>query len=424
MTDNDMQPLPVGAARRRGRRVPPPEPQRLGLTLTDIAYGGQAIGHHEGRVVFVEGGIPGEEVWASVHSRGDYLVGAVDEVVVPSPHRVSPPCPYVGACGGCQWQHIAYPYQLELKQHILAEQLRRIGKFTDPPVPPTVPSEPWAYRNHARFSLDREGHLGFVGPGGRRPVAIDRCLIMDEAINRTLAVLQEHHEELARLPRVASKGARLHQVAVRYGVATGELLINPDLSKRGVPLASGQALYHESLRGHRFRVSAASFFQVNTPQAETLVRLVTERLALTGHETIVDAYAGVGTFAALLAGRAARVIAIEESAAANADAKVNLEGISNVELIAGKVERVLPQLEERVDAVILDPPRPGCHAAVLEAIIERAPRRVVYVSCDPATLARDLAVLRDGGYALREALPVDLFPQTYHIEAVATLDRP
>ena len=392
-----------------------------------MAYGGQAIGHHEGRVVFVEGGIPGEEVWASVRPRGDYLAGRVEEVIVASPHRVAPPCPYVGACGGCQWQHIAYSHQLELKQHILAEQLRRIGKFNDPPVPPTVPSEPWAYRNHARFSLDREGRLGFVGPGGRRPVAIDRCLIMDEAINRTLAVLQEHHETLTRRAGAAlskSKGSRLHQVAVRYGVATGELLINPDLSRRDVPLASGQSLYHESLLGHRFQVSAASFFQVNTPQAETLVRLVTERLALTGRETVVDAYAGVGTFAALLAGRAARVIAIEESAAAIQDARVNLEGLGNVELIAGKVERVLPLLEEPVDAVILDPPRPGCHAAVLEAIIERAPRRVVYVSCDPATLARDLAVLRDGGYALREALPVDLFPQTYHIEAVVTLDRP
>src|SRR5574341_164239 len=153
--------------RRRGRRAPQPEPQRIRLILTDIAYGGQAIARYQGRVVFVEGGIPGEEVWATVQPRGDYLVGRVEEVIVASPHRVAPPCPYVPACGGCQWQHIAYPHQLVLKQHILAEQLRRIGKFQDPPVPPTVPSEPWGYRNHARFSLDREGHPGFVGQGGR-----------------------------------------------------------------------------------------------------------------------------------------------------------------------------------------------------------------------------------------------------------------
>jgi 23S rRNA (uracil1939-C5)-methyltransferase len=245
---------------------------------------------------------------------------------------------------------------------------------------------------------------------------------MDDRINDTLAVLQEYHESLTRRPSpLKAKDMRLHQIAVRHGVVTDDLLINPDLKDRGVPLATGQPLYHEALLGRRFQVSAASFFQVNTPQAETLVKMVVERLELTGAETIVDAYAGVGTFAALLAGQAKRVIAIEESSSAIRDAKVNLADLGNVELIAGKVERVLPDLDVVPDAVILDPPRAGCFPVVLQALIEWAPKRVVYVSCDPATLARDLAILRDGGYTLTEAVPVDLFPQTYHIETVASL---
>ncbi len=397
-------------------REPLPTPRTLRtieLHLEEIAYQGAAIGREDGRVVFAEYGIPGEDVLVAIErDRKDHALGRVIEVYTPSPERVEPPCPYFGVCGGCQWQHIRYEHQLILKQHVVRQQLRRIGKFEDPPVSPTVPSpSPYGYRNHARFSVDGKGNLGYISrPGhGYRFIQIERCLIMHPKINEVLERLQ-------------GKAYVKHQLMVRYGVNTGELLVHPNVQEIDPELPSGQSYYHEALRDYRFRISASSFFQTNTGIAERLVELVLERIAPRGREVVVDAYAGVGTFAAFLASRVARVIGIEESPSAVADAQVNLDSFDNVEYVMAKVEQVLGKLAVRPDVVILDPPRVGCAPEAISGVLMLRPPRVVYVSCDPATLARDLRKLVDGGYRLVDVTPLDMFPQTYHIESVATLE--
>ncbi len=385
--------------------------ERIPVALTNMAYEGAALGRHEGKVVFADFGIPGEEAVVEIRrSRKDYSQGKVVEVLAPSPHRVDAPCPYFGVCGGCQWQHMDYEYQLEAKEAVVRHQLTRIGKFSDPPIQPTISApDPWHYRNHVRFTVNDQGYLGFVSRDNYRFIRIDESMIMHPWINEVLANLQ-------------GRCRGLHQVAMRYGVNTGQWLIHPLL--RPViddAIESGQPCYEEELLGRRFRISGGSFFQVNTAQAEVLAQIVIDGLCLSGDEVVVDAYAGVGTFGVLLADRVKQVVAVEESSSAIQDARVNVSGLDNISLIEGKVENVLPTLNEKPDAAIIDPSRAGCHRRVLDAIIERRIPRVVYVSCDPATLARDLRILGDGGYQLANVQPVDMFPQTFHIESVTTL---
>jgi 23S rRNA (uracil1939-C5)-methyltransferase len=312
-------------------------------------------------------------------------------------------------CGGCHWQHITYERQLELKQHVVKEQLRRIGKFESQPVSPTVAAEdPWHYRNHVRLSAGRHGDIGFVRRGSHRFLPIERCLIAHPAINEVIEKLQ-------------GKAAGLHQVEVRFGANTGDLMLVQDMREREPSMPEPRKTYTDALLGRSFRISGPSFFQSNSRQAERLTEIVRERLDLRGNELLLDAYAGVGTFAALFAPYAREVIGIEESPAAVADAWINLADLPNVRYLEGKVEDVLPGLDFKPDAVILDPSRVGCHPDVIAAILRMATPKLVYVSCDPATLARDLRLLADGGYELQDVTPLDMFPQTYHIESVSTL---
>ena len=385
---------------------------RLTLTLGDMGDLGECVASYGLQRLFVFGGIPGELVDAELirisHNR---ISARVVTVLEPSPHRVEPPCPYFWPCTGCQWQHISYEHQLQLKHELVKACLDQQAGLKDIPVLPTLPSpQLYGYRNHARFTVGPHGLLGFVNRVTRRFVNVETCALMDPRINQTLDHLQGHCAETT-------------QLSVRCGINTGDQLIQPTLVGNGISLKTGQTHYEETLGGRRFLIGSPSFFQVNTPQAEAMVAHILNRLSPTGQEVLVDTYAGVGTLAALMAPHVHQVIAIEESAAAIKDARINVQGLANVEIRQGRTEELLSTISPPPDVVLLDPPRSGCHPTAIAALEKLAPKQVFYVSCNPTTLARDLSLLAKGSFKVEEVLPVDLFPQTHHIECIAILSR-
>ncbi|MEA3345732.1 MAG: 23S rRNA (uracil(1939)-C(5))-methyltransferase RlmD [Chloroflexota bacterium] len=405
----------------------------LELELSSMAHGGEALGRYEGKVVFVGYAIPGERVRVEVvedHRR--WSRARLLEVLEPSPHRVTPPCPYFGTCGGCQWQHIEYEAQLALKGEVLRDQLQRLGHFADLPVAEVIPSpNPWRYRNQLQLSIAPDGGAGFLDASGARMVPIETCLLPHPLVWEMVGMMEMEGME-----------GLLQRLRLRAGIRTGEQMmvfetegdiapgIEVDVPISCVLLEDGRPVnligrnwLTEELAGRRFRISAGSFFQVNTPQAERLIELVGQFLDPQGNETLLDLYCGVGTFALSLAHRVKRVIGVESHGPAVADAWANAHEDEPVEFIEGKVEEVLPQLDLPLDAVIVDPPRGGCGSEVLGELIRLSPSKLIYVSCDPAILARDARLLADAGYHLERVQPVDMFPQTYHIESVSLFLR-
>ena len=391
---------------------------RLELTLESWGRLGEAMARHNGELVFVLGGIPGEKVMAEVvRVHRKYSSATVVEVLDASPDRVEAPCQYFGECTGCQWQHLGYESQLAAKREKVVDALLRVGGLyadaKDAPVAATLPSpNQYGYRNHARLTISKEGVLGFVNRETRRFVRIDNCMLMRPSVNVVLEELQDRCRETT-------------QLSIRAGAeeleSTDAFLVQPQLFNPAVQIATGQKRYIESVGENRFFVSSPSFFQVNVEQAAQAAEVVREGLALTPDDVLLDAYTGVGTFAVLLAPFVKRVLAVEESSAAVADARQNAADIPNVEFVVGRTEAVLGELPIRPDAVILDPPRSGCQPTALTSLIELSTPRVAYISCDAETLARDLKILCAGGYVLDRVVPIDMFPQTHHVECVALL---
>ncbi len=392
------------------RAAETPMPQRLGF-----------IGALPGEVVEVE--VSWRLPWPGRKRARHVPPPAVRlrEVIEASTLRVTPRCQVFGECGGCQLQHLAYPAQLDWKTRRVREALEAAG-ICEPPVLPAIGCEPpWEYRNHMRFSVDRDGRAGLTSRGSRHVLPLAHCPIATPRINAALGMLARHP-----LPRP--------QALVRTGEATGDLMIQPSPSSglRAELEAAGIVISEETLEeellGIRFRIRPSSFFQTNTRQASRMAELVLARLPQGPDVTLVDAYCGVGTFARLMAPHAGRVIAIEESASSIRDARWNLRDTSNVDIVQAKVEDALPRMSERLDGLVIDPPRAGCQRAVLDALAHRRVPRVVYVSCDPGTLARDLAYLTIGtdgaqpAYRLVSAQPLDMFPQTAHVETIAVLE--
>ena len=431
------------------------------LSIESLAYGGDAIAHlHDGRTAFVSGGCPGDVVAVEiVEERERFVRARVAEVLTASPDRVAPPCPYFGACGGCTWQHVSEAAQLHAKRRAVVDSLARIGHMANAEavVGDTIASpSSYGYRNKIELVVDMSTgrpRLGYHRAGSAEIIAVDECLLLPKAIRRAPKALggalrYAAGEQDLGLSRVALRVAAHTKdveialwgepgpfprkpVASTLGTALRTTSVVRVLSKgaakerrvSGVEVLSGKGYWRERLLGQTMSISAPSFFQINTEAAEKLVGLAIEALAVDGSDRVLDLYAGAGTFTLPLAEIAGEVVAVEAGGSAVRDLRRNLESTQLwADVIGGDALRELPGIG-RVEAAIVDPPRSGLQEQAAAALAATGAKTIVYVSCDPATLARDAAALAACGYSLVSATPVDLFPQTFHVETVAVFGR-
>jgi 23S rRNA (uracil1939-C5)-methyltransferase len=441
------------------------------LDIERMGNSGEGIGRIEGLAVFVEDAVPGDRVEAEITQvKRNFARGRLKRVLVQSQQRVEARCPAALECGGCQIQHMDYGWQLEHKRQKVADDLKRIGGLEGITVHPALGmKEPWRYRNKAQFPVGKgtEGIVtGFYARHSHDIIGIDDCVIQHGINGQVVNVVKEHMEAYGILPYDEKSGeGTIRHILTRIGFATGEVMVvivaacryfpgkdelvrrlretikgimsivlNVNEKSTNVILGQecinlwGQDYITEVMGNLKFRISPLSFFQVNPVQTLVLYQKVLEYAGLKGDETVVDAYCGTGSISLFLAQRAAKVYGIEVVEAAVRDARANAadNGIENTEFITGLAEEVMPLLYRkgvRPHAVVLDPPRKGCEQALLDAVVSMQPGRVVYVSCNPATLARDLKYLDSRGYRAQEVQPVDMFPHTAHVEAVVLLQR-
>ena len=422
-------------------------PPTYEITLEKLAYGGEAMGRlPDGRAVFVPFGLPGELVRIQLtHQKQSFARGELTGIIKASPDRIEPKCrhffsplpegegPGVRACGGCHYQHLPYEKQLTAKEEILRDQLQRIGKIENPPVKQIMASPlEWNYRNHVQFHLTEEGKLGFVNSKGNSVLAIEECHLPESGIENFWRELQfESKMNLERVSLRAGLDDELMLVLESNTEETPELEIEADISVAHVyedhpVVIAGRDHFFIKILEKEFRVSADSFFQVNTKMAEKMVEHVLTCLPVSLSTTLLDVYCGVGLFSKFLAPKYEKLIGIESSPSACEDFAFNLDEFNNVELYEGTAEEILPGLVGQIDNlsyVIVDPPRAGIERHALDAIVQLKPQKIAYVSCDPSTLARDAARLIHGGYTLKEVTPFDLFPQTYHIESISLFEK-
>jgi 23S rRNA (uracil1939-C5)-methyltransferase len=439
------------------------------VRIDRMSYGGRGVGRVDGFVVFVADAAPGDLLRARlVKVKKAYAEAEPVRVDAPSPDRVTPRCPHFGPCGGCLWQHLDYGAQLRAKEAIVAESLRHLGGLDDLQVEPIIPNdEPWYYRNKMEFSFQPEGRLGLHRRGRWDEIVdLQTCFLQSP---RTVEILTEVRDFI-RDAGLTCYDPRTHQgllrhLVIREGRNTGDLLLAVVTSSGDFPQASalatrlaqahpeltgflwavnpshgdavevhglhvlyGRPYIQERLRGLTFRLGLQTFFQTNTAQAERMVDLVRASAASAGTDHVLDLYSGVGTFALALARDAGQVTGVEVTPASIDAARENasLNGIANAAFVmadARHFDQALSAAGRRPDVVVLDPPRAGAGAPVMRAVARTGARRVVYISCNPTTLAPDLRELVTHGYALRTIQPIDLFPQTYHIECVVALER-
>jgi 23S rRNA (uracil1939-C5)-methyltransferase len=471
----------------------------LEVTIADLNHTGEGVGRWQERVVFVPDTVPGDRVRVRLmRVKPQYAQGKIHQMLEASPHRIRPSCIVADKCGGCQWQHIDYAYQLQAKQNLVFQDLQRIGGFAEPPVDPILPrgqgevgeieeieeklvdsSSPsfpspsslspplyLSYRNKSTYPLARstatgQVQAGYYQKGSHELINLNQCPIQDPRLNPLLAeIKQDIQRQGWSIYNESQHQGKLRHLSLRIGRRTGEVLLtlvsrqkipgledqsqewltrypqlvgvclnlNPDRTNAilgtETHCVAGRPYFYEEFAGLRFQIQPTTFFQVNTEQAEALLREIETTLKLQGNEVVLDTYCGIGTLTLPLARQVRQAIGIEVQAEAVEQARSNaaLNGITNVVFHEGAVEKLLPTLAIQPDIVLLDPPRKGCDRNVIETLLMLQPDRLVYVSCNASTLARDLKLLSPTYHLLR-VQPADFFPQTPHVEAAAFLQR-
>lgn len=418
------------------------------VNIESMAYKGYGVGRVDGKVIFVPYSLKDEKVWVEiVEEKKSYSVGSLREMIEPSPWRSKPSCPYFGVCGGCQWQHIDYTLQGELKKEILKDILARLGGLEDIPPIHVLPSlQPYGYR--VRVQLKVKGRtIGYYQEKSHQIIDIDHCPISHFLVNALIQLLREKPSFFTRMEEIEinvspeeGKGMILfHPLSSFAGwkeLGKGFLQTHPVLKgialiRKGILKVAGDPLLHFTIspnrdrkeRELRFQASPLSFFQVHLEQNRRLIETVLEFSEVRKNERVLDLYAGIGNFTLPLAIEAQEAVGIEENRVAIQDARFNAEenGIKNSVFLRGRVREILKDWKrERPDLIVIDPPRAGCKD-VIKWIAGLKPKKIVYISCEPTTLARDLRLFSEKGYYLLKLSLIDMFPQSYHMEVVGLL---
>jgi 23S rRNA (uracil1939-C5)-methyltransferase len=453
--------------------------QLIEVDITDVAFGGRGLVRIDGLAVFVDQAVTGDRATIRIYKKKkNYAEARVVELIESSPYRIKAPCVYSGFCGGCKWQFLMYDRQLIYKRRHVLESLEHIGLIKDVVVHPTIPSEViFGYRNKMEFScadrrwllpeeldrddIDRDFALGLHVPGTfHKVIDINQCLLQPDLGNQLLGKVRAYMRSSGRpVYGLRSQEGFWRFLMLRHSVAYDQWMVNivtaaEDLEavqpladrivdhypqvvsvinnvtsrKAGVAVGefervlAGAEVIVDRIGGFEFEISANSFFQTNSRGAARLYDTVKEFAGLTGDETVLDLYSGTGTIPILMSAYCREVLGIEIVESAVADARMNCRknGVTNCTFIQGDIRQCLSQIKNRPDVLIIDPPRVGMHKDVVKQVLELGVERIVYVSCNPATLARDIGMMGDG-YRLIEVQPVDMFPHTHHIEAVARI---
>ncbi|WP_141604073.1 23S rRNA (uracil(1939)-C(5))-methyltransferase RlmD [Terrilactibacillus laevilacticus] len=450
--------------------IPVEKNQEVDVTFTDLTHEGAGIAKVEGYTLFVPGALPGEKgIVKIVKTKKGYGYAKLIEIKEKSTGRVDPPCYIYDQCGGCQLQHLSYKGQLKYKKQVVQDVLTRIGGIKDATVHDTLGMEdPWTYRNKVQVPVaSQNGELiaGFFRKRSHDIVEMDKCIITEETIDEVIQEVKRIAKTCGITPYDEQKHRGiLRHIMARIGVNTGEVMVVLVTRTKDLPFRKslikgiteafpqvksivqnvntkrtnaifgnetqvlwGRDVIYDTIGDVKFAISARSFYQINPSQTKVLYDKALEYAKLSGSESVIDAYCGIGTISLFLAQKAGHVYGVEIVPEAIEDAKKNAElnQITNATFEAGQAEKVIPAWYDQginADVIVVDPPRKGCDEALLHTMIEMKPKRIVYVSCNPATLARDLKVLVAGGFRTVEVQPVDMFPQTMHVETVALLE--